>query len=60
MVSKEHVCPECAEDFWCDADYLNHMNREHGHDGSWCNCCDEPHDENHCSVALVREVRRNE
>ena len=26
-------------------------------DGSWCNCCDEPHDENHCSVALVREAR---
>ena len=47
MVSKEHVCPECAEDVWCDADYLNHMNIEHGNDGSWGNLGDEAHDEDH-------------
>ncbi len=31
-LSQEKVCPECARDFWCDADYLNHMNEEHGHE----------------------------
>ena len=27
---KEIICPDCARDFWCESDYLNHRIEEHG------------------------------
>ena len=27
---KEIICPDCARDFWCESDYLNHRVEEHG------------------------------
>jgi len=30
MTTKEIICPDCARDFWCESDYLNHRVEEHG------------------------------
>ncbi len=29
-MSKEMVCPDCAEVYWCKSDYMNHRTNEHG------------------------------
>ena len=30
-MNKEIICPDCARDFWCESDYLNHRIEEHGY-----------------------------